>query len=53
MAYRKIFWNMKTSFFGLKFFTYVPTAFLFFPVLAGVPLYLFAVTHSGKNPNSV
>lgn len=45
---RKIFWNLKTSFFGMNFFKYVPTSFLFYPVLAGVPLYAFSVAHSGN-----
>ena len=49
MPIRKIFWNLKTSFFGINFFKYVPTAALFYPVLVGAPLYLFVVTNSGKN----
>jgi len=47
-TYRKIFWNVKDAFFGSRFLVTFPPNFLYFPVLAGIPLYTISLLQSGK-----
>lgn len=48
MGYRKIFWNVKTAFFGQGFVTFIPKHFLYFPVLVGIPAYGASILQSSK-----
>ncbi|CAD8064573.1 unnamed protein product [Paramecium primaurelia] len=44
---KRIFWNVKNSFFGAGMLILIPVQFMYFPVLLGVPTYAATVLQSG------
>lgn len=44
---RRIFWNVKNSFFGAGMLVLIPVQFMYFPVLMGIPTYAATVLQSG------
>jgi hypothetical protein len=44
---RRIFWNVKNSFFGAGMLILIPVQFMYFPVLLGIPTYTATVLQSG------
>jgi hypothetical protein len=48
---RRIFWNLKGSFFGMGMLTSMPLAVLYWPLVGGIPLYTVSVLQSGFKMN--
>jgi len=46
-SFRKLFWNYKKSFIGIKMIGYAPKEFLTFPVLAIIPTYYLIQAQKG------
>lgn len=46
--FRKIFWNVRTSFMGKDFLKLIPGTFFYFPVLVGIPAYTLNLMQTGN-----